>query len=79
MFVTLDEITAHVTLNGADRAPPLVLLHSLGTVTRVYTDLAVLDVMKTGFRLIDRAPGLSFDDVPAQTGTALEIQPNPND
>jgi len=42
-------------------------LTGLGVVTRVYTDLAVLDVTPEGFRLVDLAPGNTIDAVQAVT------------
>jgi len=46
-------------------------LTALGTVTRVYTNIAVIDIAPHGFVLRDTAPGISFDDVQARTGAAL--------
>ncbi|MBT0958289.1 3-oxoacid CoA-transferase subunit B [Alphaproteobacteria bacterium KMM 3653] len=42
-------------------------LTGLGVVNRVYTDLAVLDVTKDGFRLVELTPGNSLDAVQAVT------------
>ncbi len=42
-------------------------LTGLGVVSRVYTDLAVLDVTPDGFRLVELAPGNSLDAVQAVT------------
>jgi 3-oxoadipate CoA-transferase beta subunit len=46
-------------------------LTALGTVTRVYTNIAVIDIAPHGFVLRDTAPGISFDDVQARTGAVL--------
>ncbi len=46
-------------------------LTARGVVTRVYTDLAVLAVGADGVRVMQAAPGLSFADLQAATGTAL--------
>jgi 3-oxoadipate CoA-transferase beta subunit len=46
-------------------------LTALGSVTRVYTNLAVIDVTPEGFVLREAAPGLTFDDVQARTGAVL--------
>jgi 3-oxoadipate CoA-transferase beta subunit len=46
-------------------------LTALGTVTRVYTNIAVIDIAPHGFVLRDTAPGVSFDDVQARTGAVL--------
>ena len=42
-------------------------LTGLGVVSRVYTDLAVLDVTSEGFRLVELTPGNSLDAVQAVT------------
>mgnify|MGYP005844328041 CR=1 FL=1 len=42
-------------------------LTGLGVVSRVYTDLAVLDVTQEGFRLVELAPGNSLDEVQSVT------------
>ena len=46
-------------------------LTGLGVVSRVYTDLAVLDVTPQGFRLVELTPGNSFDAVQAVTGAKI--------
>ena len=46
-------------------------LTGLGVVSRVYTDLAVLDVTPEGFRLVELTPGNSLDAV--QTVTEARI------
>jgi 3-oxoadipate CoA-transferase beta subunit len=46
-------------------------LTALGTVTRVYTNLAVIDIAPEGFKLVELAPGVSFEDVQARTGATL--------
>jgi 3-oxoacid CoA-transferase B subunit len=63
----------HTTKSGAPRlvetcAYPLT---ALGSVTRVYTNLAVIDITPRGFVLVETAPGVSFDDVQARTGATL--------
>ncbi len=40
-------------------------------VSRVYTNLAVLDITARGFVVVDIIPGLSFDELQAQTAAAL--------
>lgn len=42
-------------------------LTGLGVVSRVYTDLAVLDVTPDGFRLVELAPGNALESVQAVT------------
>jgi 3-oxoacid CoA-transferase B subunit len=48
-------------------------LTARGSVTRVYTDLAVIDITPSGFLLRDCAPGLSRADVQAVTGVTLAL------
>jgi len=66
-------ITQHTTKTGEPKlvercAYPLT---GLGVVTRVYTDLAVIDVTPEGFRLVELSPGVPFEDVRARTGAPL--------
>ncbi len=63
----------HTTKSGE---PKLVAkcsypLTALGSVTRIYTNIAVIDVTPKGFVLRDTAPGLTFEDVQARTGAVL--------
>ncbi|MBY8975893.1 3-oxoacid CoA-transferase subunit B [Rhodobacteraceae bacterium NNCM2] len=46
-------------------------LTGLGVVSRVYTDLAVLDVTPDGFRLVELTDGNTFDEVQAVTGATI--------
>lgn len=46
-------------------------LTGLGVVSRVYTDLAVLDVTPEGFRLVELTPGNSLAEVQAVTGAPI--------
>lgn len=66
-------ITQHCTKTGE---PKLVEkctypLTGLGVVNRIYSELAVIDVTAQGFRLVELAPGVSFDDVQQRTGAPL--------
>lgn len=42
-----------------------------GVIDRVITDLCVLDVTPEGFRVVDLAPGVVFDEVAAKTATTV--------
>lgn len=46
-------------------------LTGLGVVSRVYTDLAVLDVTPDGFRLVELTPGNTLTEVQALTGAPI--------
>ena len=66
-------MTTHVTKEGT---PKLVgrctyPLTGRGVVTRVYSDLAVIDVTPGGFRLVELAPGISFEFVQERTGAPI--------
>ena len=43
----------------------------LACVNRIYTDLAVIDVTKTGLVVIDIVPGLDFAELARITGVPL--------
>ncbi len=66
-------ITQHTTKTGE---PKLVErctypLTGVGVVTRVYTDLAVLDITPEGFGVVELAPGVDFEYVQRRTGARL--------
>jgi len=46
-------------------------LTALGSVTRVYTNIAVIDVTKDGFVLREAAPGWTFEEVQERTAARL--------
>jgi len=49
-------------------------LTGLGCVKKVVTDLAVLDITPDGFRLLERAPGVSVDEIRQKTAGRLVIE-----
>ena len=66
-------MTTHVTKEGE---PKLVQhctypLTGRGVVTRIYSDLAVIDVTERGFALVELAPGIAFDFVQERTGAPI--------
>lgn len=68
-------MTTHVTRDGE---PKLVRactypLTATGVVTRVYTDLAVLDVTSDGFRAIALAPGVTDAEVERLTDAPVAL------
>ncbi len=73
---TIFVITQHVTKKGL---PKLVKkcsfpLTGVGVVSRIYTDLAVIDVVPGGFQLVELSPGVTFEYVQERTeGTLLPI------
>ncbi len=48
-------------------------LTGVGCVTKIVTNLAVLEVTPKGFKLLERAPGVSVEDIKNATEGALEI------
>jgi 3-oxoadipate CoA-transferase beta subunit len=46
-------------------------LTGIACVSRIYTDLAVLDITPSGVSVIETAPGLGFEQLQALTGVAL--------
>jgi 3-oxoadipate CoA-transferase beta subunit len=70
---TIYVITQHVTKNGE----PKLLEHctfpltGVGVVSRIYTDLAVIDVTGEGFKVFELAPGVDFETVQERTGATL--------
>jgi 3-oxoadipate CoA-transferase beta subunit len=66
-------IMEHTTKDGRPRlvrrcSYPLT---APGAVTRVYTNLAVLDVTEDGFRVVDLAPGITMGELRANTDAPL--------
>jgi 3-oxoacid CoA-transferase subunit B len=49
-------------------------LTGVGCVKRIVSDLAVLDVTPEGFRLIERAPGVSVEEIQAKTAGKLIVE-----
>ena len=48
-------------------------LTGVGCVTKIVTNLAVLEVTEKGFKLLERAPGVSIEEIQEATEGALEI------
>jgi len=70
---TILVITQHTTKTGE---PKLVEsctfpLTAVGVVSRIFTDLAVVDVTENGFELVELAPGIDFAHVAKRTGAPL--------
>jgi len=45
-------------------------------VKKIVTELAVLDVTESGFRLLERAPGISVEEIVAKTAGKLVVEGN---
>jgi 3-oxoacid CoA-transferase subunit B len=46
-------------------------LTGVGVVDRIITDLAVMDVTPQGLRVVELAPGVTFETLQAKTGVTL--------
>jgi 3-oxoacid CoA-transferase subunit B len=66
----------HSNPKGESKLLPACQLPLTGIkcVKRVVTDLAVLDITPHGFKLIERAPGVSVDEIKAKTAGRLTIE-----
>jgi 3-oxoadipate CoA-transferase beta subunit len=69
VYVTMD----HVTRDGAPKIVEQCSypLTGCGVVDRIYTDLAVIDVMPEGLVVTAMVEGLSFDELQSLTGAPL--------
>ena len=66
-------ITQHTTRQGDAKLVERCTypLTGCGVVSRIFTDLAVVDVTPEGFRIVELAPGIEFAEVEAKTGTRI--------
>jgi 3-oxoacid CoA-transferase subunit B len=46
----------------------------VGCVKKIVSDLAVLDVTADGFKLLERAPGVSVDEIKEKTAGKLIVE-----
>ena len=49
-------------------------LTGVGCVKKIVTNLAVLEIVKGGFKLLERAPGVSVEEIKAATDGNLVIE-----
>jgi 3-oxoacid CoA-transferase subunit B len=65
----------HTNRAGASKLLPTCSLPLTGVacVKRVVTNLAVLDIRDGSFHLVERAPGVSVDDIVAATAGDLVV------
>jgi 3-oxoadipate CoA-transferase beta subunit len=70
---TVYVITQHTTRDGEAKLVESCNfpLTGLGVVDRIYTDLAVIDIVDEGFQVVELSPGLSFEYVQERTGAEL--------
>ena len=63
----------HLTKSGESKIVPRCTypVTGLSCVDRIYTDLAVIDVLPTGLRVVEIVDGLSFDELQKMTGVPL--------
>ena len=63
----------HTTKSGETKIVPRCTypLTGVGCVSRIYTELAVLDITPAGVLLVESVEGLSFDDLQARTGVPI--------
>ena len=66
----------HSNPKGESKLLPACSLPLTGVkcVKKVVTELAVLDITPEGFRLLERAPGVSVDEIKAKTAGKLVIE-----
>lgn len=69
-------LTDHVTKKGEPKlvAECTLPLTGVGCVTRIYSSLAVIDVVDGHFVLREKIPAISFDDLQALTGAPLHTE-----
>lgn len=70
---TVFVLTEHTTKAGEPKIVERCTypLTGVGVVTRVYTNLAIIDVASGGLRVRELAPGVTMDYVQARTGASL--------
>jgi len=68
----------HTNPQGESKLLPVCTLPLTGVacVKRIITDLAVLDVTPRGFRLVERAPGVSVEEIKSKTAGTLLLEGN---
>jgi 3-oxoadipate CoA-transferase beta subunit len=68
-------VMEHTTKDGSPRlvAKCSYPLTAMRAVRRVYTNLAVIDLTPQGFRVVEMAPGLSFEALQARTDAKLDL------
>jgi 3-oxoadipate CoA-transferase beta subunit len=72
---TIYIITQHCARNGEPKLLEACTYPLTGkaVISRIYTDLAVIDVTADGFKLVELAPGVDFEYVQQRTGCELTV------
>lgn len=70
---TIYVITQHCTKTGESKLVKTCSYPLTGkaVVSRIYTDLAVIDVVAGGFKVVELAPGITFEEVQRKTAGTL--------
>jgi 3-oxoadipate CoA-transferase beta subunit len=73
-------VTQHCTKHGDPKLIDACTypLTGPGVVNRIYTDLAVIEITREGFQLVELSPGVSFEYVAERTGAPLIPIPTPS-
>ena len=68
----------HTNPKGESKLLPscMLPLTGIGCVKKIVTELAVLEITNEGFKLIERAPGVSVEEIIAKTAGKLIIEGN---
>ena len=66
----------HTNPKGESKLLPrcVLPLTGIGCVKKIVTELAVLDITKDGFKLLERAPGVSVEEIIAKTAGKLMVE-----
>jgi 3-oxoacid CoA-transferase subunit B len=66
----------HTNPKGQSKLLPACTLPLTGTkcIKKIVTELAVLDVTENGFRLLERAPGVSVEEIVEKTAGKLTVE-----
>jgi 3-oxoadipate CoA-transferase beta subunit len=66
-------VTQHTTKTGDPKLVDACTypLTGAGVVSRIFTNLAVVDITDQGFQLVELAPGVTFEEVQEKTGAPI--------